>query len=248
MGSYCATPTASPRTTAAVTPKVSGPGSISFSLETDGSHRKLIAQPVTLLAARRATISAPAVNYGQRGTAKVTVQDTHRLGTWSAAPAGITVTLQRQAVGGTTWATVGSVKTVTGGVASIPFTSGANGSFRAVLASSVPGETVIAPTVPAVSVATVVWRVVPTSVTRAKTVTYEVAAAPYDAGAVAHLQARKPGSTVWTTVRSVAVPTNTITRIAYAFPTTGTWSVRVLRAATKQHAAGLSGPATVKVS
>ncbi|WP_145807207.1 hypothetical protein [Kribbella amoyensis] len=246
LGAFCTTPAATLRTTAPVTPRASGRSSLGLYLNADG-YSKLFERPVTVHAARRATTTAPAVPYGQRGTAKVTVQDSHRIGAWTAAPAGVTVTLQRQAVGSTAWATVGSVKTMTGGIASIPFTSGANGNFRAVLASSVPGETVITPTVAAVSVATVVWRSVPTSVIRGKATTYEVAAAPYEAGAVAHLQARKPGSTVWTTVRSVAVPSSTVTRIAYSFPTAGTWSIRVLRAATKQHAAGLSGAATVKV-
>ncbi|GAB3824057.1 hypothetical protein [Kribbella italica] len=247
MGRFCTTAPGPLRTSAPVTPKVSGASWISFSLDT-GAYRKLISQPVQVYAARRAVVSAPAVAYGARGTAKVTVQDNHTTGAWSAAPAGITVTLQRQAVGSTAWGTVGSVKTVAGGIASIPFTSGANGSFRAVLASSVPSETVVSPVIAAVSYATVVWRSVPTSATRGKAVTYQVAASPYDAGAVAHLQVRKPGATTWTIVRSVAVPTSTVTSLGYAFPTAGSWGVRVLRAATTQHAAGLSGAATVKVN
>ncbi|MGC4942509.1 hypothetical protein [Kribbella sp. DT2] len=247
MGRFCTSTPGPLRTTAPVTPKASGASQLSFSLDTGVGYYKVISQPVQVYAARRAVVTAPAVAYGARGTAKVTVQDNHTTGAWSAAPAGITVTLQRQAVGSTTWGTVGSVKTVAGGIASVPFTSGANGSFRAVLASSVPGETVVSPAIAAVSVATVVWRSVPTSATRGKAITYQVAAAPYDAGAVAHLQVRKPGATTWTTVRSVAVPTSTVTSLAYAFPSAGSWSVRVLRAATKQHAAGLSGAATVKV-
>ncbi|GAA1529294.1 hypothetical protein [Kribbella lupini] len=246
MGQLCASGTL--RATAPVTPKASGASYLSLSLDTGVGYYKVISQPVQVYAARRAVVSAPATPYGARGTAKVTVQDNHTTGAWTAAPAGVTVTLQRQVVGSTAWATVGSVKTVAGGIASIPFTSGVNGSFRAVLASSVPAETVVSPSIAAVSYATVVWRSVPTSATRGKAVTYQVAASPYDAGAVAHLQVRKPGSTTWTIVRSVAVPTSTVTSLGYAFPTAGSWGVRVLRAATTQHAAGLSGAATVKVS
>lgn len=247
IGRFCTTPAQTLRTTAPVTPKASGVSRFGFSLESAGGYRKLITQQTTVYAARRATVTAPAVRYGQRGTAKVTVQDNRTLGTWSAAPAGVNVTLQRQVVGSTAWATVGSVKTVAGGTASIPFTSVINGRFRAVLASSVPAETVITPTIAAVSVASVVWRSAPTTATRGRTVTYSVAAAPYDAGAVAYLQVRRPGSTVWTTVRTVAIPTSTVTNLTYAFPTVGTWSVRVLRGTTKQHAGGFSTVAAVKV-
>ncbi|MFC0626445.1 hypothetical protein [Kribbella deserti] len=246
IGRFCTTGLQALRTTAPVTPRASGAHNFGFSLDT-GVYQRLIVQPATVYAARRATVTAPAVRYGQRGTAKVVVQDNHKLGVWSAAPAGVNVTLQRQVAGSTTWATVGSVKTVAGGIASIPFTSVTNGSFRAVLASSVPAETVVTPAIPAVSVANVAWRSAPTAATRGRSVTYSVVATPYDAGAVAYLQVRKPGSTVWTSVRSVVIPTSTVANLAYAFPATGTWGVRVLRGTTKQHAGGYSSVAAVVV-
>jgi hypothetical protein len=245
LGWWCQTPIAGLRTSAAVTPRVAGQNQFWSNLRADG-YPWSFGQAVTVRAARRATVSAPAVKYGTRGTARITVQDSRSLNVWSAAAAGIVVTLQRQPTGSTAWSTVGSVKTVAGGIASIPFTSSANGRFRALLASSVPGETVISPTIAAVSTATVVWRSAPTSATRTRAVTYQVAAAPYETGAVAHLQVRK-GTTIWTTVRSVAVPSTTITGLAYAFPSTGTWYVRVLRGATTQHAAGLSTQIAVTV-
>jgi hypothetical protein len=246
LGWWCQSPIASLRTSAAVTPRLAGQNQFGLYLRA-GGYSKNIPQTATVYAARRAAVTAPAVKYGSRGTAKVTVQDSRSLNTWSAAAAGIVVTLQRQAVGSTTWSTVGSVKTTTGGVAWIPFTSSVNGRFRAVLASSVPGETTISPTIAAISTAAVTWRSAPTYVTRSKSATYQVAAAPYDAGAVAQLQIRKAGSTVWTTVRNVAVPSTTVTNLTYAFPTAGTWYVRVLRATTTRHAAGVSSQVTVKV-
>ncbi|WP_206685841.1 hypothetical protein [Kribbella qitaiheensis] len=166
---------------------------------------------------------------------------------WSGAAAGINVTLQRQNVGTTAWVTIGAAKTVTGGIASVPFTSSINGNFRAVLASSVPGETVLTPAIAASSVATVGWRSAPGTATRNVTAAYEVTASPYDAGNVAHLQVRKPGTTTWTTVRSVAVPTTRIARMTYAFPTAGAWGIRVYRAPTTQHTGGLSPVITTTV-
>jgi hypothetical protein len=137
---------------------------------------------------------------------------------------------------------------VTGGVAYVPFVSAINGAFRAVLASSVPGETLITRPIAAVSSATVTWRLAPRTAVHARAVTYEVLANPYDVGSVALLQVRKVGATKWTTAKTVAVPTTRIARFAYAFPSAGTWYVRVYRPATKQHAAGLSIAVTVKVS
>ncbi|WP_344209862.1 hypothetical protein [Kribbella sancticallisti] len=204
-------------------------------------------RPVTVYAARRASVSAPAVPYGGRGTAKVVVQDARKANVWTASPAGITVYLQRQTVGTTRWVTLGSAKTVTGGIASIPFISATNGAFRAVLASSVPAETLISPAIGAVSSAVVSWRLAPRTAIRGRAVTYEVAAVPYDVGALAQLQVRKAGATKWTTVKSVAVPTTRIARFAYAFPSAGSWSVRVYRPATKQHAMGLSMAVAVAV-
>lgn len=108
------------------------------------------------------------------------------------------------------------------------------------LLSSVPVETTVSPVTSAVSSATVGWRLAPRAATRGKAVGYEVLANPYDAGALAQLQVRKSGTTKWVAVKSVAVPTSRIARLAYAFPSAGTWSVRVYRPATKQHAVGVS--------
>jgi len=77
--------------------------------------------------------------------------------------------------------------------------------------------------------AVVTWRRAPVTAYRNRTVVYEVAAVPYDAGAKAYLQVRKAGSTAWTTVRTATVPTSTVTRFSYAFPVATTWAVRVVR-------------------
>lgn len=242
VGSWCSIvkPLPSLRTTAAVTPRRAGANTFTVYLNTSDGHTRNIPVAATVYSARRAAVRAPAVPYGARGTSTVVVQDSARLNTWAAAPAGITVSLQRLAVGTTRWVTVGSAKTVAGGIASIPFTSTTNGAFRAVLLSSVPVETTVSPVTSAVSSATVGWRLAPRAATRGKAVGYEVLANPYDAGALAQLQVRKSGTTKWVAVKSVAVPTSRIARLAYAFPSAGTWSVRVYRPATKQHAAGVS--------
>jgi hypothetical protein len=250
VGSWCSTTKVVPslRVSAPVTPRLAGANAFTFYLHTTDGHARNISVPATVYAARRATVSAPAVPYGARSTAKVVVQDSRSLNVWSAAPAGITVYLQRQAVGTTRWVTLGSAKTVTGGVANVPFVSAINGAFRAVLASSVPGETLITRPIGAVSSAVVSWRLAPRTAVRGRAVTYEVLANPYDVGATGLLQVRKVGATKWSTAKTVAVPSTRIVRFGYAFPSAGTWYVRVYRPATKQHGAGLSVSVTVKVS
>jgi hypothetical protein len=250
VGSWCSTTKVLPnlRASVPVTPRLAGANAFTFYLHTTDGHARNISVPATVYAARRATVSAPAVPYGARSTAKVVVQDSRSLNVWSAAPAGITVYLQRQAVGTTRWVTLGSAKTVTGGVANVPFVSAINGAFRAVLASSVPGETLITRPIGAVSSAVVSWRLAPRTAVRGRAVTYEVLANPYDVGATGLFQVRKVGATKWSTAKTVAVPSTRIVRFGYAFPSAGTWYVRVYRPATKQHAAGLSISVTVKVS
>ncbi|WP_427888156.1 hypothetical protein ACQHIV_33775 [Kribbella sp. GL6] len=247
VGNWCLNPPVqSLRKTAAVSPRNAGTATFGLNLAARGYY-KGFTFPVPVYAERRATVSAPAVPYGGHGTAKVVVQDLRTYGTWSAAPAGITVYLQRQTVGTMRWVTLGSAKSATGGVASIPFTSATNGAFRAVLASSVPGETVITKPIGAVSSATVGWRIAPRTAVRGRAVTYQAIATPYDVGATAWLQVRKAGATKWTTVRTVKVLSNRIAVFGYAFPSAGSWAVRVYRPATKQHAAGLSMALGVKV-
>jgi hypothetical protein len=247
LGPWCAKPTPALRVSPSVIPQFAGPNVFSFSLRDDTGNSGFYTVNDHVYAARQAIVSAPAVPAGARGTAKVVVQDSRTINRWSAAPAGIVVYLQRQTVGTTRWVTLGSTKTVAGGIASIPFTSTANGAFRAVLASTVPLETVISSATGAVSSATVGWRLAPRAATRGKAVTYQATAAPYDVGSVAHLQVRKAGTSSWTTVRSVQVPKATIVTFGHAFTGSGTWTVRVYRQATKQHALGLSTPISVTV-
>ncbi|MEU4396742.1 hypothetical protein [Kribbella sp. NPDC023855] len=147
VGHWCTNPTPSLRVPASLTPRVAGLKSFNFLLSDNTGHIGSYYVSASVYAARRAAVSAPTLPYGARGKAKVVVQDAHRLNTWSAAPRGVTVYLQRRAAGTTRWITLGSAKTVAGGIASIPFTSTANGAFRAVLASSVPHETVISPSI-----------------------------------------------------------------------------------------------------
>jgi len=247
VGSWCTKPVPSLEVSPTVTPQYAGPNAFLFSLRDNTGNSGDFSFETDVYAARRAAVSAPAVPFGGRGTAKVVVQDSRQLNKWTAAPAGIVVYLQRQAVGTTRWVTLGSAKTVAGGIASIPFTSATNGAFRAVLASTVPLETLISPAIGAVSSATVAWRLAPRTATRGKAVTYQATATPYDVGSLAHLQVRRAGTSKWVTVKSISVPKTTIATFAYAFPGTGTWSVRVYRQATKQHTLGLSTAVSVKV-
>jgi hypothetical protein len=246
-GELCPSATAKIQTTGLVVPQVSGRNS--FSLSTwIGSRSGSVEQPAMVYAARRASVTAPTTTYGTTGTARVVVQDSAKTGVWQGAPAGIGVTLQRQAINDASpWVSIGAAKIGSGGIALIPFTSTINANFRAVLTSTVPGETVISPSYGVPSAAAVRWRSAPPTATRGKTVAFEVTAAPYDAGNVAHLQVRKPGTTTWTIVRSVAVPTTTIAHITWAFPSTGAWGVRVYRAPTAQHSGGLSPVITTTV-
>lgn len=250
LGSWCSVQKVLPylRTSALVTPRTAGASSFVFYLHTTDGNARNVSVPATVYAARRATVSAPALPYGAHGTAKVVVQDQRSLNVWTATPAGVTVYLQRLAVGTTRWLTLGSAKTVAGGVASIPFVSATNGAFRAVLASSVPGETLITTPIGAASGAVVSWRVAPRTAVHGRAVAYEGLANPYDVGSIAILQVRKAGATKWTTAKTVNVPSTRIARFAYAFPTAGSWSVRIYRPATKQHTAGLSVAVAVKVS
>jgi hypothetical protein len=228
---WCVQPIAQFSTTFSFIPQDAGTGSATLVVLADGRYRQY-SQPVTVYAARRVSVTAPALPYGTVGTARITVQDAKVLNQWQPAPSGVRVVLQRLIAGTTTWLTVGAAYTAAGGVATVPFTSFANGRFRVVAASSLPGQTITSPTIAAISTAIVSWRSAPTSAVRGRTYVYEAATRPYEPGAKAYLQVRPPGVLTWAGARTITLPSTGIARFSYAFNRTGYWRVRIVRAGT----------------
>lgn len=231
LGYWCSSPLTQLSAAFTFTPQAAGTGSAVLTLQAAG-HTRQHKQAVTVYAARRVAVTAPAVSYGSRGTARITVQDAKVLNQWQAAPSGVRVTLQRLTAGTSTWLTVGSAYTGSGGIASVPFTSVANGRFRVVATSSVPGQTITSPTIAAVSLAIVTWRRAPATALRGSTYVYEAATRPYENGVKAYLQVRPPGVMSWAGARTIAVPSTGIARFTYAFSRVGYWRVRVIRGST----------------
>ena len=228
LGDWCVPPLTQLATSFAFTPQAAGPGTTVLTVQAAGQTRHR-SQPVTVYAARRISVTAPALPYGTRGTARITVQDAKLLNKWRAAAAGLRVTLQRLTVGTTTWATVGSATTGTGGTATVAFTGYANGRFRALVPSTLPNQTITSPTIAATSTAIVTWRHAPTTATRGVAYTYEAATRPYDPATKAYLQVRPPGVQTWSSARTITLPTTAIARFSYTFNRTGYWRVRIVR-------------------
>jgi hypothetical protein len=204
--------------------------------------------PVTVYANRTATFTSPAkANYNTAQTATVTVKDEKKLGTSSGAGAGIKVTLQRKKAGTTSWVTVGSGTTGTTGVAAVKYTNSATGRLRAVVAGAVPGTTVTTGERAVTSVATVTWSSLATSVRSGSTLTAAVYAKPYEKGATVRFQARKYGSTSWTTFGSGTVATSGYAKASGRLYSRGTWEIRIQRVGTTTQAAGYSSIRRVKV-
>jgi hypothetical protein len=231
FGSWCSSALAKLGASFTFTPQAAGVGAAVLTVQAAGQTRQH-SQSVTVYAARRVSVTAPALPYGSQGTARITVQDAKVLNQWQAAPSGVRVTLQRLTAGTSTWLTVGSAYTAPGGTASVPFTSFANGRFRVLATSSVPGQTITSPTIAAVSLAAVSWRRAPTSALRGKTYIYEAATKPYEPGVKAYLQVRPPGVQSWAGARTISLPSTGIARFSYAFSRTGYWRVRVFRGST----------------
>ena len=156
-----------------------------------------------------------------------------------AAPA-VAVTLQRKVAGTTTWVSLATTKTDPGGKALIPFMNTASGRLRAVVASTVPGATVVTAERALTSAGTVAWSWLPTS-TRSGALSYaSVYAKPYEKGATLRVQARRLAGT-WATVGSTATAsTSGFAKVGFRLYSRGTWEVRVVRVGTATHAAGYS--------
>jgi hypothetical protein len=203
--------------------------------------------PVTVYANRTATFTAPSkASHNTTQAATVTVKDEKKVGTRTAA-AGVSVTLQRKKAGTTTWVTIGSGTTGSGGVATVKYTNTATGRLRAVVKGAVPNSTVITAERSVTSVATVAWSSLPTSVRSGYTVTAAVYAKPYEKGATVRLQARKHGATTWTTYGSGTVGTSGYARATARLYSRGTWEVRIQRVGTTTQATGYSSTRRIKV-
>ena len=149
--------------------------------------------PVTVYAARAATLTAPtSCAYGGKLTATVKVTDRTNYAKAPTAKAGVAVTLQRKAAGTSTWISVGTGKTDAYGKAVIAFTNTASGRMRAVITSAVPGRTITTTERPITSVSVVTWSSLPSTVRSGAMLTAAVYAKPYEKGATVRVQARAP--------------------------------------------------------
>ena len=151
------------------------------------------------------------------------------------------------AAGTSTWVNVGSGRTSSAGRALIPFTNTANGRLRAVVASSVPGRSVVTSERTVTSVSTVAWSSLPTSTRLGARAYASVKARPYQRGALVRVQARRPGASSWKTFGSTSVSSNGAARAGFRLYARGTWQVRVVRVATTLRATGYSTVRRVRV-
>lgn len=241
-GGVCKPGTTSYSQSVAWTPQTAGAGKVEYSVHTrQGLDSPMRTIPVTVYARRSATVSAPSSSkYGTRMTATVTVRDVKSLAGSPVAAPGAAVTLQRKAAGTSTWVTVGTGKSDSYGRAAVPFTNAANGRLRAVVASSVPGKTVLTAERSITSISTVSWSSLPTSA-RSGALTYAaVYAKPYEKGATVRVQARLLGKSTWNTLGSAAVSSTGYAKPGLRLYTRGTWEVRVVRVGTTLRSTGYS--------
>ena len=75
-----------------------------------------------------------------------------------------------------------------------------------------------------------------------------VYAAPYENGATVRFQARKLGTSTWTTFGSGAVGTSGYAKASGRLPSKGTWEVRIQRVGTTTQATGYSTTRRVTVT
>lgn len=237
----CANGQTSFATTTAVTPRVAGLARFELRPKTTTGLSTLRAFPVTVYAARSATVTAPtSSSYGSRLSATVRVMDRSDVTKAAVGKPGVAVTLQRKAAGSTTWVSLATVKTDAYGKAVIPFTNTANGRLRAVATSSVPGRTIVTGERSVTSVSTVSWSSLPTSAYSGSLVYAKVYAKPYEKGAYVRVQARLKGTSTWRTLGTASVSSTGYAKPAMRLYTRGTWEVRVFRVATTLRTTGYS--------
>lgn len=235
--------------TAYLRPATSGPTTMTEEILLDddvaGPLRDI---PVTVYANRTASLTASSkAPYNTTQNATVSVKDEKKIGKISAAGGGITVTLQRKKAGSSTWSTVGTAVTAANGVATVTFANTSTGRLRAVVAGSVPGGAVTTAERAITSTATVRWSSLPTAARSGSRVTAAAYATPYEKGATVRFQARKLGSSSWSTVGSGTVGTTGYGKATARLYSRGTWEVRVQRVGTTTQATGYSSTRRIRI-
>lgn len=226
----CATGSTTMDRTVSWTPTAAATATVAYSLRSTGDFQRDVTVPVTVYAARTAAVRAAATAYGARGTATVALSDRSSLDAGARpAPAGVSVILQHRAAASTSWVSLATGKTGTGGTVALPYTARGNGAFRALFSSTAPGLTEASGSVTAASTATLTWTSAPTSAYRNRLTAFRVTALPYERGATASIQIRRLGATTWSTGAKVAVASTGAATVSASFGAATTYEVRVVR-------------------
>ena len=231
------------------TPQTVGAGKVEFATATaQGADSAMRTVPVTVYARRSATLTAAASSaYGAKMSAAVNVRDVKTFTGSPVAAANVAVTLQRKAAGTSTWLNIGAGKTDAQGKAVVAFTNTSTGRLRAVVASTVPGASVLSAERSVTSVSTVSWSSRPSTVRSATTAYVSVYAKPYEKGSAVWVQARRPGG-AWVTAGSASVTSTGYAKAAFKVSGRGTWELRVVRLGTTLRATGYSSTAKISAS
>ncbi|WP_323096076.1 hypothetical protein [Intrasporangium sp. YIM S08009] len=229
------------------TPRAAGSASYVVWADAGDWFQQSVSGSFPVYANRRvASFAAPATRYGSTQKVTVRLADDRGAGVTSL-PVGVPVTLQLRKAGTTTWVSVASARATTGGVATLAYTSRANGQLRVSYATPAPGVGWLSGVVPATSTAAVTVTSTPTYTYRNRSVVVKASTYPYQAGATVSLQTRLRGTSTWRTVRTVAAPAGGTAQLTTAFGTRGTYEVRVLRSATSLNGSGVSAVRVIAV-
>ena len=249
LGSWCV-PCGGPHGTgsASFTPLAAGTAHYTVTADAGDWYWETATGSFPVYAYRRVSaISAPATRYGS--TQKVTIRLTDDRGSGAvASPAGVGLNLQFRKTGTTSWVTVASAKTTTGGVAALAYTSRANGHLRVSYATPAPGVTWVTGATPVTSVAAAFVTSAPTTAYRSRTVTIKASTYPYQSGATVSLQTRVRGTTTWRTVKTIPAPSSGVSSFSTTFSARGTYELRIARSGTSLNAVGYSAPRTIAIS
>ncbi|GAA1235882.1 hypothetical protein [Oryzihumus leptocrescens] len=201
----------------------------------------------TVYADRTVTISNVLGTYGTVGATSVTVTDLRNIEEGSVAAADVPVTVQRLSAGSNTWQTLATVRTSTAGAARVSFTNTISGRLRALVPSTVPGDTVSSEWGWVTANSSSAWTSLPTWTRAGRFVTAKATTRPYDAGARALLQVYRYGTYSWVTVANVPVSTTGAVTSSFRL-NRGYYAVRVYRLATAAHAGSLTSLRFIRVS
>lgn len=245
---YCAGKPAARSQSGRITfvPTVSGASRLIHQADTAG-HRAERVVPVTVYPARAASVAAPDLPFGSRGTIKVTLRDTVQTGRPLVPVRNAVVTLQRQRIDSSTWVTYGRYPVGTDGSAYVPFRADSDARWRAL--TPTPYGDVVSPVDVSRANAAVTWTAAPTSARIGATMTFRATVAPYQPGSVAQLQVRNASSSLntWNGVATVAVPSTGAVQVRVRPPGGGTYQYRWVRPGRTIISTGTSAVRTVQV-